>query len=86
VGKERAEDQNYSLLTFGLEGNAIVDQNGIGRGSRGGQQQLVAGNPDSWGLACRIDQREEKRKARGPNPPSTENAKKQTGFGSHAGR
>jgi hypothetical protein len=41
VGKEHAADQNHSLLTLGLEGNAIVDQNGTGRGSRGGQQHWL---------------------------------------------
>jgi hypothetical protein len=35
---------------------------------------VVAGNPDSWGLACPIDQREEKRKARGPKLGETQKA------------
>jgi len=43
VGKEHSADQNHSLLTLGLERNAIVDQNGTGRGSRGGQQQWLLG-------------------------------------------
>jgi hypothetical protein len=43
VGKEHAADQDHSLLTLGLEGNAIVDQNGTGRGSRGGRQQWLLG-------------------------------------------
>jgi hypothetical protein len=43
VGKEHAADQDHSLLTLVLEGNAIVDQNGTGRGSRGGQQEWLLG-------------------------------------------
>jgi hypothetical protein len=35
---------------------------------------VVAGTPDSWGLACPIDQREEKRKARGPKLGETQKA------------
>jgi hypothetical protein len=41
VRKEHAADQDHSLLTLGLEGNAIVDQDGTGRGSRGGQQRWL---------------------------------------------
>ena len=61
-------DEDHSLFFFGLDANAIVDEDGTGSWRRAGKQLLLRWGRTHGFLACPTPRRSKKRTGLGPHP------------------